>query len=83
MPGRRFTPFPRFAVSRAFVRAVNRSFLSQTALAFPAGMTQSQLSTILHGRSFRLRVVSKVAAIGRRLGLKASQCTRPVRRGSR
>ena len=81
---RRHTPpyCPRYVVSSAFIRAIMRSTDTYTALSYPAGLHLTQLSSIVHGRSFGPSVAVRIIMVGKRLGLKAGRCTRPVR-GSR
>jgi hypothetical protein len=68
-----------FQMSHALRRAIERCGQSQTALAYPVGLTQSDLSRYLNGRPFGPRVRGKIESIGVSLGLPVDRCCRGLR----
>jgi hypothetical protein len=66
-------------MSHALRRAIDGCGRSQTALGFPVGLTQSDLSRYMHGRPFGPRVRAKIETLGLSLGLSLDRCCRSAR----
>jgi hypothetical protein len=68
-----------FRMSHVLKRAVYKSDLSQTALGFPHGLSQAEISRYMHGRAFGPVTRDKMIKLGESLGIPADQCVRSVR----
>lgn len=67
-----------FRMTHALRRAIERCGQSQTALAYPVGLTQSDLSRYMNGRPFGPRVRAKIESIGLSLGFSLDRCCRSL-----
>lgn len=67
-----------FKMAPALKRAIHNSALSQTAMGFPVGLGQSEVSRYMT-RPFGSRVRAKIEQLGASLGIPVDQCVRSVR----
>jgi hypothetical protein len=73
-------PAACFEVHPTLRQKIRTSELSQTALAFPVGLSQTRISLALHGDRFSKVTQAKFEALGAALGLPPELCTRYVGR---
>jgi hypothetical protein len=67
-----------FRMAHVLKRAIYRSDLSQTALGFPHGLSQAEISRYMR-HPFGPRVRDKIIKLGESLGISSDQCVRSVR----
>jgi hypothetical protein len=67
-----------FKMAHVLKRAIYKSDLSQTALGFPHGLSQAEISRYMR-HPFGSRVRPKIEQLGAALGIPADQCVRSVR----
>jgi hypothetical protein len=64
-----------FRMAHVLKRAIYKSDLSQTALGFPHGLSQAEISRYMR-HPFGPRVRVKIEQLGASLGIPADQCVR-------
>jgi hypothetical protein len=68
-----------YKLSAKLVRHVRQDSRNQTAIAFPYGLSQSQLSTLINGGVFSERLRARVELLGASYGLEPAACVVRVR----